>query len=82
MPKPFIFRHRPAPVEGAIRVIAGSFVLLSLTLAWLFSPWALLLAAFVGVNLIQSSFTGFCPAELLLRRVGSPSSSPAGFRPS
>lgn len=70
MTKPFISRHRPAPVEGAIRVIAGGFVLLSLALAWLFSPWALLLAAFVGVNLIQSSFTGFCPAELLLRRVG------------
>ena len=70
MTKTFTSRHRPAPMEGAIRVIAGSFVLLSLALAWLFSPWALLLAAFVGVNLIQSSFTGFCPAELLLSRVG------------
>jgi hypothetical protein len=70
MTKTYTLCHRPAPVEGAIRVVAGSFVLLSLALAWLFSPWALLLAAFVGVNLIQSSFTGFCPAELLLRRVG------------
>jgi hypothetical protein len=63
-------RNRPAPVEGAIRIIAGSFVLLSLALAMLASSWWLLLAAFVGVNLIQSSFTGFCPAELLLRRAG------------
>lgn len=70
MTKTFQCLHRPAPMEGAIRVIAGGFVLLSLALAWLFSPWALLLAAFVGVNLIQSSFTGFCPAELLLSRVG------------
>jgi hypothetical protein len=70
MPRPFLARRRPAPVEGAIRIIAGSLVLLSLALAWLFSPWALLLALLVGVNLIQSSFTGFCPAELLLRRVG------------
>jgi len=62
-------RH-PAPLEGAIRVIAGSFVLLSLALARWVSPWWLLLAAFVGVNLIQSAFTGFCPAELILRRAG------------
>jgi hypothetical protein len=70
MTKTFTLCHRPAPVEGAIRVIAGSFVLFSLALAHLASPWWLLLAAFVGVNLVQSSFTGFCPAELLLRRMG------------
>jgi len=57
-------------IEGAIRIIAGSFVLASLALAQLVSPWWLLLAAFVGVNLIQSSFTHFCPAEMLLRRLG------------
>jgi hypothetical protein len=57
-------------LERAIRILAGSFVLLSLTLATLVSPWWLLLAAFVGVNLIQSSFTGFCPAETVLRRLG------------
>jgi Inner membrane protein YgaP-like, transmembrane domain len=61
---------RPAPVEGAIRIVAGTFVALSLVLAALASPWWLLLAAFVAVNLIQSAFTGFCPAELLLRRIG------------
>jgi hypothetical protein len=41
-----------------------------LVLAQLVNRWWLLLAAFVGVNLIQSAFTGFCPAELLLRRLG------------
>jgi DUF2892 family protein len=58
------------PMERAIRVIAGSFVLVSLVLAQLVNPWWLLLAGFVGANLVQSAFTGFCPAELLLRRLG------------
>lgn len=57
-------------LEGAIRIIAGSFVLASLALAQLVSPWWLVLAAFVGANLIQSAFTSFCPAEMLLRRLG------------
>ncbi len=57
-------------LENAIRILAGSLVLLSLALSQLVSPWWLLLAAFVGVNLIQSAFTGFCPAENILRRLG------------
>lgn len=57
-------------IENAIRILAGSFVLLSLLLSQLVSPWWLLLAAFVGVNLIQSAFTGFCPAENILRKLG------------
>lgn len=53
-----------------IRVLAGSFVLLGLALArWIHPAW-LLLPAFVGVNLIQSAFTGFCPPTLLLRKLG------------
>jgi hypothetical protein len=59
-----------ASVESAIRILAGSLVLLSLTLTLLVSSWWLLLAAFVGVNLIQSAFTGFCPAEIVFRRLG------------
>ncbi len=57
-------------LENAIRILAGTMVLLSLGLSQLASPWWLLLAAFVGVNLIQSSFTGFCPAEMIFRRLG------------
>lgn len=57
-------------IESVIRVLAGSMVLLSLALAQFLSPWWLLLTAFVGVNLIQSAFTGFCPPEILLRRLG------------
>jgi len=57
-------------VESAIRILAGSLVLLSLALAQLVSSWWLLLAAFVGLNLIQSALTGFCPAEIVFRRLG------------
>lgn len=52
--------------EYIIRIFAGTLVLLSLGLSY-FSPWSLLLAGFVGVNLIQSAFTGFCPAEMIIR---------------
>lgn len=57
-------------IESFIRVLAGSFVLLGLALAQFVSVWWLLLPAFVGVNLIQSAFTGFCPPTLLLRALG------------
>lgn len=57
-------------LENAIRILAGTMVLLSLGLSLAISPWWLVLAAFVGVNLIQSAFTGFCPAEGMLRRLG------------
>lgn len=56
-------------MESRIRILAGTFVLLSLILSQLVSPWWLLLAAFVGVNLVQSALTGFCPAEMILSRI-------------
>lgn len=62
-------------VERAIRIMAGSFVLLSLALGVDGSPlfvskWFLAFTAFVGLNLLQSGFTGFCPPEKLLARMG------------
>lgn len=57
-------------LENAIRAIAGSFVLVSLGLGYLHSPYWHLFTAFVGVNLLQSAFTGFCPLEAVLRRLG------------
>jgi hypothetical protein len=56
-------------MESRIRILAGTFVLTSLVLGQLVSPWWLLLAAFVGVNLIQSAITGLCPAEMILSRI-------------
>ena len=57
--------------ESAIRVLAGSLVGLSLILGYFVSPAWHLLAAFVAVNLIQSAFSGFCPAEKVLRLLGT-----------
>jgi hypothetical protein len=57
-------------VENGVRIMAGTMVLLSLTLARIFSDYWLLLTAFVGVNLIQSAFSGFCPAANILKKLG------------
>jgi len=56
-------------IENGIRVMAGTMVLVSLGLSFL-SPYWLILAAFVGVNLVQSAFTGFCPAVKILKKMG------------
>ena len=56
--------------ESLIRILAGSFVLLGAALAHFVSLWWLLLPVFVGVNLIQSAFTGFCPAEVIFQKLG------------
>ena len=57
-------------IERIIRRVAGTMVLVSLALGFWISPWFFLLTAFVGLNLFQSSFTGFCPLENILRRAG------------
>ncbi len=62
-------------IERAIRIMAGFFVVLSLALGWQGSPifvseWFLAFTAFVGFNLLQSGFTGFCPPEKLLAKMG------------
>lgn len=57
-------------LEQKIRLIAGTFVLASLALGYWVSPWWFLLTAFVGVNLIQSSFTKWCLMEDILKGTG------------
>jgi hypothetical protein len=57
-------------IEKMIRVIAGTFVLMSVALAIWVSPWWLLWATFVGVNLVQSAFTDWCLAEKILKKFG------------
>jgi Protein of unknown function (DUF2892) len=57
-------------VDRAVFVFAGSVLLISLALTWLVSPYWLLLAAFVGLNMIQAAFTGFCPAAMAFRKLG------------
>lgn len=56
--------------ERLIRGIAGAFILASLALGVWVSPWWLLFTAFVGLNLLQSSFTQWCLMDDILRRLG------------
>jgi hypothetical protein len=57
-------------VDRAVLAFAGFMVLLSALLAWAYSPYWLLLTAFVGLNMLQSAFTGFCPAAIAFRKMG------------
>ncbi len=57
-------------LERYIRMFAGSFVLLSLALAQVHSRHWLWFTTFVGANLLQSSFTQFCPLEIVLKKLG------------
>ena len=57
-------------IDRAVLLLAGSMLLVSLALTWLVSPYWLLLTAFVGANLFQAAFTGFCPAAIIFRRLG------------
>jgi hypothetical protein len=60
----------PMKMHMIIRRFAGAFILLSLVLAHYHSPYWLWFTAFVGFNLLQSSFTNFCPLEMILRKAG------------
>ncbi len=57
-------------IDRMVMAFAGGMILASLALAHVFGPWWLLLAAFVGANLLQASFTGFCPLALMLKKIG------------
>lgn len=59
-------------VDRAVLSLAGTVILVSVLLGTLVSAWWLLLTAFVGLNLLQSSLTGSCPAASVLRRLGVP----------
>jgi hypothetical protein len=56
--------------ESLVRIVAGTMVLVSTALIYFVSPWWLLLNVFIGANLIQSAFTGFCPPGILFRKLG------------
>jgi hypothetical protein len=57
-------------IDRAVMAFAGLMILAGLLLAEVHSPYWLLLTAFVGANLLQSAFTGFCPLAMVLRRFG------------
>ena len=62
-------------IDRIVFAVAGTLVLLGLVLGLTVSPWFLAIAGFVGVNLLQSAFTGFCPLAMILRKVGMPESA-------
>jgi hypothetical protein len=57
-------------LDRVMFAFAGAMILLSLALSLWVSPDFLWLTAFVGANMLQSAFTGFCPAAILLRKLG------------
>lgn len=57
-------------IERIILGFAGTMILLSLLLSLVHSPYWLWFTAFVGANLLQSAFTGFCPMAIILKKVG------------
>ena len=60
-------------LDRVMLTFAGTMVLLSAVLAHFVSDWWLLLTAFVGLNMLQASFTGFCPAAIIFAKLGLPS---------
>jgi hypothetical protein len=57
-------------IERSLRLIAGFFVFLSVVLGYFVSPLWFLFTAFVGLNLLQSAFTNWCPMMSILRKLG------------
>lgn len=57
-------------IERALRLIAGFAILLSLGLAHIFHPYWLFFTAFVGLNLLQSGFSDWCPMVWVLQKLG------------
>jgi hypothetical protein len=57
-------------IDRAVLALAGTIVLISAALAWLVSPHWLWLTAFVGLNMLQAAFTGFCPAAIIFGKFG------------
>lgn len=57
-------------VNQGLRAMAGFFVILGVALGYYMNPWFLAFTAFVGANLLQSAFTGWCPAMWMLKKAG------------
>jgi hypothetical protein len=57
-------------LDRAVMAFAGIMILLSVALTHFVSPWWWLFTAFIGLNLLQASFTGFCPAAIVFRKLG------------
>ena len=56
--------------DRAVQAFAGVMILISIALTQFVSPWFWLMTAFIGLNLFQSAFTGFCPAGMVFQKLG------------
>ena len=65
-------------LDRAVFAFAGVMTLLSVALTPFVSPWFFLFTVFIGLNLLQSAFTGFCPAAIVFKKLGL--SSGCAFR--
>ena len=68
-------------VDNGIKILAGSMVLISVALAQFVHPAFMWLTVFIGTNLIQSAFTGFCPPSYFLKKLGCTSTGSCGIKP-
>ncbi len=57
-------------LDRAVMSFAGVMILISVAITYFVSPWGLALTAFVGLNMLQASFTGFCPAAMVFSKLG------------
>ena len=64
------FKEVSMNLDRLVFTVAGSFVLLSVLISVFHSPYWLFFTAFVGANLLQASFTGFCPLAIMLKKAG------------
>lgn len=69
-------------LDRAVMAFAGVMILVSIVLTKFVSPLFWLMTAFIGLNLLQSSFSGFCPAAMILRKLGIGRDAPSscGFK--
>ena len=63
-------KEKKMTIDRAVLLFAGFVVLVSLALGFYVSPWWFLLTAFAGLNMMQASLTGFCPAAIVFKRLG------------
>lgn len=57
-------------LDRAVMAFAGVMIFISLALTHFVSPWFWLFTAFIGLNMLQAAFTGFCPAAIVFRKLG------------
>ncbi len=57
-------------LDRAVMSFAGVMILISVAITYFVSPWGLALTAFIGLNMLQASFTGFCPAAMVFSKLG------------